>query len=74
MEKPSAKTVYENLNDLEKVDVVTSAHYRQLAQEVLADPTVSETLRQELQNVYNRRIIWCRLEVLRNMRVIRGEF
>ncbi len=48
MEKPSAKTVYENLNDLEKVDVVTSAHYRQLAQEVLADPTVSETLRQNI--------------------------
>ncbi|MEA5464392.1 hypothetical protein [Leptothoe sp. PORK10 BA2] len=48
MEKLSPKTVYENLNDLEKVDVVTSARYRQLAQEVLADLTVSETLRQNI--------------------------
>ncbi|MEL6129307.1 MAG: hypothetical protein AAFR30_05280, partial [Cyanobacteria bacterium J06628_4] len=42
------KTVYENLNELEKVDVVTSARYRQLAQAILADPTVSETLRQNI--------------------------
>lgn len=48
MEKPSAKTIYENLNELEKVDVVTSARYRQLAQAVLADPTVNETLRQNI--------------------------
>lgn len=48
MEKPSAKTVYENLNDLEKVDIVTSARYRQLAQDVLADTSVSETLRQNI--------------------------
>lgn len=48
MEKPSPKTVYENLNDLEKVDVVTSARYRQLAQSILADPTVNETLRQNI--------------------------
>ncbi|MEO0432873.1 MAG: hypothetical protein AAF151_14390 [Cyanobacteria bacterium J06656_5] len=48
MEKPSPKTVYENLNELEKVDVVTSARYRQLAQAILADPTVSETLRQDI--------------------------
>ncbi|MEL6231206.1 MAG: hypothetical protein AAFX51_06910 [Cyanobacteria bacterium J06636_28] len=48
MEKPSPKTVYENLNELEKVDVVTSARYRQLAQAILADPTVSETLRQNI--------------------------
>lgn len=48
MEKPSPKAIYESLNDLEKVDVVTSARYRQLAQAVLADPTVSENLRQSI--------------------------
>ena len=48
MEKPSPKTIYENLNDLEKVDVVTSARYRQLAQAILADPTVNEALRQNI--------------------------
>lgn len=48
MDKPSPNTVYENLNSLEKVDVVTSARYRQLAQAVLADPTVSEELRQNI--------------------------
>lgn len=48
MEKLSPKTIYENLNDLERVDVVTSARYRQLAQAVLADPDVSETLRQNI--------------------------
>ena len=48
MEKLSPKIIYENLNDLEKVDTVTSARYRQLAQAVLADPSVSETLRQNI--------------------------
>ena len=48
MEKPSPKTVYENLDELEKADVVTSACYRQLAQDVLADPDVNETLRQDI--------------------------
>lgn len=48
MEKPSPKTIYENLNELEKVDVPTSAHYRRLAQGVLADPTINETLRQNI--------------------------
>ena len=48
MDKPSPTTIYENLNDLEKVDIVTSARYRQLAQAVLADPTVNETLRQNI--------------------------
>lgn len=48
MEKPSPKTVYEHLNDLEKVDVVTSARYRQLAQAILADPTVNEAMRQNI--------------------------
>ncbi|MGD1853182.1 MAG: hypothetical protein ACFB2W_02935 [Leptolyngbyaceae cyanobacterium] len=48
MEQPSPKTIYESLNDLEKVDVVTSARYRQQAQAILADPSVSETLRQNI--------------------------
>ena len=48
MEKLSPTTIYENLNDLEKVDVVTSAKYRQLAQAVLADPAINETLRQNI--------------------------
>ena len=48
MDQPSPKTIYENLNDLEKVDIVTSARYRQLAQAVLADTTVNETLRQNI--------------------------
>ena len=48
MDKPSPKTIYENLNELEKVDVVTSARYRQLAQAALADPTINEGLRQNI--------------------------
>lgn len=48
MEKPSPKIIYENLNELEKVDVATSAHYRRLAQGVLADLTVNEALRQNI--------------------------
>ncbi|ESA33467.1 hypothetical protein N836_01480 [Leptolyngbya sp. Heron Island J] len=48
MEKLSPTIIYENLNDLEKVDTVTSARYRQLAQAVLADLSVSETLRQNI--------------------------
>ncbi|NEQ49582.1 MAG: hypothetical protein F6K11_05535 [Leptolyngbya sp. SIO3F4] len=54
MDKPSPKTIYENLNDLEKVDVVTSARYRQLAQAVLADPTVDETIRQNIADRLQR--------------------
>ncbi|MBX2865755.1 MAG: hypothetical protein KTR27_19560 [Leptolyngbyaceae cyanobacterium MAG.088] len=48
MDQPSPKTIYENLNDLEKVDIVTSARYRQLAQAVLADTSINETLRQNI--------------------------
>lgn len=36
----SPKTAYDNLRLLESVDAATSAIYRQLAQEVLADPDV----------------------------------
>lgn len=44
----SPQAAYENLNLLEQVDVVTSAIYRQLAQEVLADPDVSLSWRQAI--------------------------
>ena len=42
----SPETVYKNLNLLEKVDVVTSAVYRQLAQETLANPRIDLKLRE----------------------------
>jgi hypothetical protein len=42
----SPQTVYENLNSLEQGDIVKSAVYRQLAQDVLADPQVSLNWRQ----------------------------
>jgi hypothetical protein len=44
----SPETVYENLSLLEKVDVATSALYRQLAQEILANPKVSLQWRQKI--------------------------
>jgi hypothetical protein len=44
----SPQTVYDNLNFLEQGDVVKSATYRQLAQEVLADPQVSLNWRQRI--------------------------
>ena len=42
----SPETVYKNLNLLEKADVVTSAVYRQLAQEILANPGIDLKLRE----------------------------
>lgn len=50
----SPKTVYHNLRLLDHVDVATSAFYRQLAQEVLADPEVSLVWRQAISNRLNR--------------------
>jgi hypothetical protein len=44
----SPQTVYDNLNLLEQADVVKGAVYRQLAQEVLADPAVSLSWRQAI--------------------------
>lgn len=38
---PSPKKVLSNLRHLDAADVVTSARYRQQAQALLADPTVS---------------------------------
>ncbi|WP_421654584.1 hypothetical protein [Leptothermofonsia sp. ETS-13] len=44
----SPETVYDNLNQLEQVDVVKSAFYRQQAQELLADLRVSLRWRQAI--------------------------
>lgn len=51
--KNSLRTVYHNLQRLEQVDVAESAEYRESAQEVLADPTVSLTWRQAIANRLN---------------------
>jgi hypothetical protein len=50
----SPKTVYHNLRLLDRVDIATSAFYRQLAQEVLADSEVSLVWRQAIANRLNR--------------------
>jgi DNA-binding PadR family transcriptional regulator len=44
----SPQTVYDNLKLLEQEDVIESAIYRELAQEVLADPKVSLSWRQAI--------------------------
>ncbi|MBD0346718.1 MAG: hypothetical protein ICV63_18210 [Coleofasciculus sp. Co-bin14] len=54
MTQISPETVYDNLSLLERVDVATSALYRQLAQEVLANPEVSLTWRQAIADRLNR--------------------
>ncbi len=46
----SLQTAYDNLNLLEQVDVVTSASYRQLAQDILADPSISLSWRQAISD------------------------
>jgi hypothetical protein len=50
----SPKTAYHNLRLLESVDAATSAIYRQLAQEVLANPDVRLVLRMAIANRLNR--------------------
>jgi hypothetical protein len=50
----SPQMVYENLDLLEQVDLVTSATYRQSAQEVLADPDVSLTWQQAIADRLNQ--------------------
>jgi hypothetical protein len=50
----SPQTVYENLKFLEDVDVASSAFYRELAQDVLADPKVTLTWRQAIADRLNR--------------------
>lgn len=50
----SPQTAYDNLQLLDRVDVAKSAFYRQLAQEVLADPEVSLTWRQAIADRLNQ--------------------
>lgn len=50
MNTPSPRTVYHNLRLLEQVNAATSAVYRQLAQEVIADPNVDMVWRQAIAN------------------------
>jgi hypothetical protein len=44
----SPQKIYDNLKLLEQEDIVKSAVYRELAQEVLADPEVSLSWRQAI--------------------------
>lgn len=50
----SPQTVYNNLKLLERVDAASSALYRQLAQEILADPEVSLVWRQAIADRLNQ--------------------
>jgi hypothetical protein len=45
---------YEHLNLLEQVDAATSALYRQLAQEILADGNVNLNIRQAIADRLNQ--------------------
>ena len=49
----SPETVYENLQQLERVNTTQSACYRQQAQELLADPQVSLHWRQAIAERLN---------------------
>jgi hypothetical protein len=46
----SAKAVYHDLRKLEDADVVTGAECREMANEVLADPTIALPMRQAVAN------------------------
>mgnify|MGYP005609895157 CR=1 FL=1 len=46
----SPKNIYHNLRSLDRVDLVTSAMYRQQAQEVLANRDISQTWRVAIAN------------------------
>jgi hypothetical protein len=50
----SPQTIYDNLSLLEQEDVVNSAMYRQLAQDVLANPDVSLSWRQAISERLNQ--------------------
>jgi len=52
--KPSPQTVYDNLNLLEQVDKVSSARYREMAQEILADHEVSLQWREAIAERLNQ--------------------
>jgi hypothetical protein len=50
----SPQIVYDNLNMLERVDIATSAFYRQLAQDALGDPEVSLAWQQAIADRLNQ--------------------
>jgi hypothetical protein len=50
----SPETVYENLNQLDQVDLTTSAVYREMAQEVLADSGVNRDVREAIADRLNQ--------------------
>ncbi|NEQ32277.1 MAG: hypothetical protein F6K04_14960 [Leptolyngbya sp. SIO4C5] len=54
MDLLSPQAVYENLKSLDLVDTVKSALYRQQAQEILADPTVSLNWQQAIADRLNQ--------------------
>ncbi len=50
----SADTVFSNLQNIDQVDPVTSAIYREQAQEVLATPSITLKLRAAIADRLNR--------------------
>lgn len=50
----SPQVVYENLNQLDQVDLTTSAIYRELAQEVLADSDINCDVREAIADRLNQ--------------------
>ncbi len=50
----SPETVYENLNQLDQVDLTTSAEYREMAQDVLADSEVARDVREAIADRLNQ--------------------
>jgi hypothetical protein len=50
----SLKAVYDNLENIDQVDPITSAMYRQSAQEVLANPEISLEWRKAISDRLNQ--------------------
>lgn len=50
----SVETIYENLNNLDQVDLTTSAEYREMAQEVLADSHIDCGVREAIADRLNQ--------------------
>ena len=50
----SPETVYKNHDQLDKVDMTTSAEYREMAQDVLADPQVNFDVREAIADRLNQ--------------------
>jgi hypothetical protein len=50
----SPQTVYENLNQLDQVDLTTSAEYREMAQDVLADSHIDCDVREAIAERLNQ--------------------